>query len=151
MNKDRPVFWRMALMTALLALVMAVTVWCICTRIGTAEALPSPEGPALVTLDGDLRLSDFPMDLRVAECLRVDVAGWSADGASCELTLPNIPPGIRYIALFDGYHLILGKWEQADETALKISFPAREMEKLDGYTGVYLVIITGRGESDAGN
>ena len=112
-----------------------------------ADALP-PDPPALV-LAGDLRLSDAPMDLYMAACLRVDVVSMDVDGAWADLTLPYVPPSIAYVLLFDGWHLIHGAWEQTGEPTLRVRFRADELAALDGTVGVYLVILAEGGASDA--
>lgn len=106
-----------------------------------AEALPSPDASALLALSGDLRLSEAPMDIRVAECLRVDVLRIGDDGVWSDLTLPYVPPGILGVALFDGFHLIYGVWMQTGETALRVMFWPEDVARLDGSVGIYLVIL----------
>ena len=108
-----------------------------------AEALPSPNASKLLALTGDLRLSDAPMDLYVAECLRVDIVSAGTDGAWADLTLPYVPPSIWGVMLFDGYHAIHGVWEQTGENILRVRFWPEDVEKMDSTVGVYLVIVAG--------
>ena len=123
-----------------LTLVLAVAAVAVIHNAG-AEALPSPDASALLNLTGDLRLSDAPLEIRVAECLRVDVVSAGMDGAYADLTLPYVPPGIMGVALFDGWHLINGAWEQTGENTLRLRFWPEDLAKLDGTVGIYLVIL----------
>ena len=126
----------------LIALVVALALLAvIVVHNAKAEALLSPDAKTMLALSGDLRLSDAPMDIYVAECLRVDVVRTSSDGAWAELTLPYVPPGILSVALFDGWHMIHGAWQQAGETTLRVRFWANDIERLDGTIGIYLVVL----------
>lgn len=126
----------------LLALVVALAVVAvIVVHNAKAEALPSPDAKTMLALSGDLLLSDAPMDIYVAECLRVDVVRTSSDGAWAELSLPYIPPGILSVALFDGWHMIHSIWQQTSETTLQVKFWTNDIERLDGTVGIYLVIL----------
>lgn len=126
----------------LIALVLALAVVAmIVVNRASAEALPSPDAKAMLALSGDLRLSDAPVDVYVAECLRVDVANTSSDGVWAELELPYVPPGILSIALVDGFHMIHGVWQQTSETTLQVRFWANDIERLDGTIGIYLVVL----------
>lgn len=120
---------------------LLVLVFVIVTSPGHAEALPSPDAASLLAITGDLRLSDAPVDLYVAECLRVDLVSVHEDGAWGDLTLPYVPPGILGVMLFDGWHLIPGVWTQTAETTLRLFFWADDLERLDGTVGIYLVIL----------
>jgi len=104
---------------------------------GNAETLQPPDA----ALTGDLRISEAPRDLYVAECLRVDVVSVSADGAWADLKLPYVPPSIWGVALFDGYHMIRGVWTQTGETTLRLFFWPEDLARLDGTVGIYLVIL----------
>ena len=107
----------------------------------SAEALPSPDAYALLSLTGDLRISDAPMNLYVAECLRVDVLRIGDDGVWSDLTLPYVPPSIMGVALFDGWHMIHGAFVQTGETTLRLLFWPEDVARLDGTVGIYLVIL----------
>lgn len=122
-----------------LVLVLAVAAVIVANN-ARAEALPSPDAASMLALSGDLRLSDAPMDIYVADCLRVDVVSVSADGAWADLKLPYVPPSIWGLALFDGYHMIHGVWTQAGDT-LRLYFWPEDLERLDGTVGIYLVIL----------
>ncbi len=111
------------------------------TRTGHAEALPSPDAASLLALNGDLQLSDAPMNIHVAECLRVDVVSAGTDGVWSDLTLPYVPPSIMGVALFDGWHMIHGVWTQIGETTLRLFFWPEDVARLDGTVGIYLVIL----------
>ena len=105
---------------------------------GNAEVLPPPDA----ALTGDLRISEAPRDLYVADCLRVDVASMSTDGAWADLTLPYVPPSSIFgVILFDGYHAIHGVWTQTGETTLRLFFWTEDLARLDGTVGIYLVIL----------
>lgn len=121
----------MAGIVALLALVFFAL------NTGNAEVLPPPDA----ALTGDLRISEAPMDLYVAECLRVDVVSMSTDGAWTDLTLPYVPPSIFSVILFDGYHAIHGVWTQTEENTLRVLFWREDVLSLDGTVGIYLVIL----------
>ena len=125
-----------------LVLVLAVAAVIVVTNAG-AEALPSPEASALVALSGDLKLSEAPLNIYVAECLRVDVAlcGPACQGIKADLTLPYVPPSIWGVALFDGWHLVQGAWEQTGETTMRLFFWQEDVERLDGTVGIYLVVL----------
>lgn len=127
----------MLLVAVMLALAVVVV---IVAHNARAEALPSPDAVSMLALSGDLRLSDAPMDIYVADCLRVDVVSVSADGAWAELKLPYVPPSIWGVALFDGYHMIHGVWAQAGDT-LRLFFWPEDLARLDGTVGIYLVIL----------
>lgn len=129
---------------AMLALLLVMTVIAAIVIHNTdakAEALPSPRVDDMLALSGDLQLSDAPMDLYVAECLRVDVVSMSTDGAWADLTLPYVPPSIWGVALFDGYHMIHGVWERIGENTLHLRFWPEDVARLDGTVGIYLVIL----------
>ena len=111
------------------------------SHTGHAEALPSPDASSMLALTGDLRLSDAPMNLYVAECLRVDVVSIGEDGAWGDLTLPYVPPGILSVALFDGWHMIHGAFVQTGETTLRLLFWPEDVARLDGTVGIYLVVL----------
>ena len=116
-------------------------VFVIVTSPGHAEILPSPDAASLLAITGDLRLSDAPVDLYVAECLRVDLVSVHEDGAWGDLTLPYVPPGILGVMLFDGWHLIPGVWTQTGETTLRLFFWPEDVARLDGTVGLYLLIV----------
>lgn len=132
-------------MRNIIALVLALSVALTCGTV-CAEALPSPDASALLSLSGDLRLSEAPMDIRVAECLRVDVLRIGDDGVWGDLTLPYVPPSIMGVALFDGFHLIYGVFQPIGETALRIMFWPEDVMRMDGTVGIYLVILVTEGE-----
>ena len=131
-----------AILLALLILIAVSAV--IIVHNAHAEALP----PAL---SGGLRISDAPVDLYAAAILRVDVdpSKWDDQGLWADLTLPYVPPGIVGVALFDGWHLIYGVWQQTGENTLRLRFWPSDLQRLDGTVGVYLVILAERGESNA--
>lgn len=121
----------------MLALAVAVV---IVAHNAEAEALPSPDAASMLALSGDLRLSDAPKTLTVAECLRVDLVSAGSDGSWADLTLPYVPPSIWGVMLFDGYHMIHGVWTQAVDT-LRLFFWPDDLARLDGTVGIYLVIL----------
>ena len=98
-NDMRPIDWIALVLLFVLTIVAVVVV-----HNAGAEALPSPDAKTLLALDGDLKLSDAPLDIHVAECLRVDIVSGGEDGTWADLTLPKVPPGIVGVALFDGWH-----------------------------------------------
>lgn len=104
-----------------------------------AEALPSPTAAEHLRLDGDLELVPADVDLVVTDCLRVDVTCIREDGIWADLTLPYVPPSIRYLLLFDGFHLLHGAWEPEGESTLRVHFPWGD--HMDGTVGLYLVIV----------
>lgn len=106
-----------------------------------AEALPSPDAASMLRLEGDLRISEAPVELYIADCLRVDVARIGQDGAWGDLTLPYVPPSIVGVMLYDGWHLINGQFERTGEATLRILFRAEDLAALDGTVGLYLVIL----------
>ena len=106
-----------------------------------AEALPSPNVADLVKIDGDLAKSDAPMHLYILECVRVDVKRIGKDGIWGDLTLPYVPPSIWGVVLFDGWHVMYGDWEQADDTTLRLHFWPDDLARLDGTVGLYLLIV----------
>ena len=53
--------------------------------VGAVIWMHSAKADALA-MTGDFRLSDAPMDLYVAACLRVDVVSMDEDGAHADLT-----------------------------------------------------------------
>lgn len=106
-----------------------------------AEALPSPDAASMVSLEGGMTLSGAPLELHIAECLRVDIVSAGPDGVWGDLTLPYVPPSIWGVALFDGWHLIYGEWTQTGDAALRIRFRAEDAAKLDGTVGLYLLIV----------
>lgn len=128
-----------ALLLVAVMLALAVVV-VIVAHNAKAEALPSPDAASMLALSGDLRLSEAPMDIYVADCLRVDVVSVSADEAWAELKLPYVPPSIWGVALFDGYHMIHGVWTQAGDT-LRMFFWPDDLARLDGTVGLYLLIV----------
>lgn len=128
-------------MLALLIVLTVIAAIVIHNTYAKAEALPSPRVDDMLALTGDLQLSDAPINLYVAECLRVDVVSMSADGAWADLTLPYVPPSIMGVALFDGFHLINGLWQQTSETTLRLRFWPEDVGRLDGTVGLYLVIL----------
>ena len=136
----------MLLVAVMLALAVVVV---IVTHNAKAEALLSLDAAALLALSGDLRLSDAPMDIYVADCLRVDVVSVSADGAWAELKLPYVPPSIWGVALYDGWHLIYAAWEPVGDNALQLQFRAKDLARLDGTVGLYLVILAEEGDHNA--
>lgn len=109
-----------------------------------AEALPSPDAASMVSLEGGMTLSGAPLELHIAECLRVDIVSADADGVWGDLTLPYVPPSIWGVALFDGWHFIYGEWTQTGEDALRIHFWTKDAAKLDGTVGLYLLIVAGK-------
>ncbi|MBR3019561.1 MAG: hypothetical protein IKH57_21195 [Clostridia bacterium] len=135
-NDMRPIDWIALVLLFVLTIVAVVVV-----HNAGAEALPSPDAKTLLALDGDLKLSDAPLDIHVAECLRVDIVSGGEDGTWADLTLPKVPPGIVGVALFDGWHLIYGVWEQTGETTLRLRFWPEDVARLDGTVGIYLVIL----------
>ena len=126
-----------AILLALLILIAASAV--IIVHNAHAEALP----PAL---SGGLRISDAPVDLYAAAILRVDVdpSHWDDQGLWADLTLPYVPPGIFSVALFDGYHMVYGVWEQTGGSTLRLRFWPEDVARLDGTVGVYLVILASK-------
>lgn len=126
-----------AIVCVLAGIVALLSLVFFAVNTGNAEVLPPPDA----ALTGDLRISEAPMDLYVAECLRVDVASISADGAWADLTLPYVPPSIWGVALFDGYHAIHGVWTQTEENTLRVLFWREDVTRLDGTVGIYLVIL----------
>lgn len=130
------------------ALALMITLTLMALVIGNvhAEALPSPDASALLYLSGDLQLSEAPMDIYVAECLRVDVVRIGDDGVWGDLKLPYVPPGILGVALFDGFHLIYGVFQPIGETTLRLMFWPEDVARLDGSVGIYLVILAEGGE-----
>lgn len=109
-----------------------------------AEELPSPNASNLLDLTGGLKISDAPIGLYVAKCLRVDVVSAEADGVAAELKLPLILSDIIGVALFDGWNLIYGAYGQANKTTLKLKFWPNDIEKLENATSIYLVILAKR-------
>lgn len=126
-----------AIVCVLAGIVALLSLVFFAVNAGTAETLPPPDA----ALTGDLRISEAPMDLYVAECLRVDVASMSADGAWADLTLPYVPPSIFSVILFDGYHVIHGVWQWIGGDTLRVFFWPSDVARLDGTVGVYLVIL----------
>ena len=126
-----------AIACVLMGIIALITFAVFAFSTGNAEVLPPPDA----ALTGDLRPSEAPMGLYVAECLRVDVVSVSADGAWAELKLPYVPPSIWGVVLFDGWHVMYGDWEQADDTTLRLHFWPDDLERLDGTVGLYLMIL----------
>lgn len=127
-----------AIVCVLAGIIALLSLVLFAVNAGTAETLPSPDA----ALTGDLRLSEAPMDLYVVECLRVDVASMSADGAWADLTLPYVPPSSIFgVILFDGYHAIHGVFTQTEENTLRVLFWREDVSSLDGTVGIYLVIL----------
>ena len=141
-NNEKQFYLTMTLLAVLIAITLILAV----CGTGDAESLPSPEAKAMISLTGDFALTGAEADMKIAECLRVDVKRWDADGAWAELTLPNIPPGICGVTLFDGWHLIHAQWQQTGETTMRLHFRAEDLETLDGTVGMYLVILAERTE-----
>ena len=130
-------------LSALVLLIVVTLIFFVC-RTGNAETVPSPNASALVALDGGLSLTGAEPDIRIAECLRVDVLYCEENWAVADLTLPKLPPGIMDAALFDGWHLIHARWEEIGETTLRLRFWAEDLARLDCTVGVYLVILAER-------
>lgn len=107
-----------------------------------AEALPSPTAADMLALEGGLKLSEAEVELEITDCMRVDVTGMQEDGIWADLKLPYVPPSIRHVLLFDGFHLLHGEWEQTGESTLRVHFPRGE--KMDGTVGLYLLIVAER-------
>lgn len=130
MKRELKILW-----TLLALLVIAAVAAVVMAQTVQAEALPE--------LTGGLRISEAPVDMRVAECLRVDVAWPDADedAISAELTLPYVPPSIWGVALYDGYRLIYSAWEQTGDNTLQLQFRIRDLVRLDGTVGLYLLIV----------
>lgn len=126
----------------LMALVFLAALYCRDMDRAYTEAVPSPDMAALVDIDGDFEFSDFPMDIRVAECFRVNLLKYDKDGAWADLTMPKVPPSIQYVLLFDGWHLLHASWEYIGETTLRLFFRTDKLIKLDGTIGLYLVILS---------
>lgn len=141
LKKDEERFY---LIMSLAVFLVGLTLILVICRIGEAEALPSPDSTRFIALNGDLALTGAEKDVRVAECVRVDVRGYDADGAWAELTLHQIPPGITDAAIYDGWHLIHAQWTQTGENTLRLHFRAGDLKKLDGSVGLYLVILAER-------
>ena len=121
---------------------MAALLVLACSNYSFAEeALPSPSVADLVKIEGDLAKSDAPIELYVAECVRVDLVNIQTDGAWGDLTLPYVPPSIWGVMLFDGYHLMHGSFEQAGENTLRVHFWPDDLARLDGTVGLYLLIL----------
>ena len=128
----------------LIALVLAMAVVAvIVVNNAKAEALFSQDAAHLLSLTGDMRLSEAPVEFRLAECLRVDVVSISNDGVWGDLTLPYVPPSILGAALFDGFHICYGVWQQVGETTLRLRFWPEDVARLDGTVGIYLIILIG--------
>ena len=89
------------------------------------------------------KICDQIADAVVTDCLRVDVTCIREDGIWADLTLPYVPPSIRYVLLFDGYHLMHGEWEPIGEYTMRIHFLPDGVAKLDGTVGLYLLIVAG--------
>ena len=128
-------------MLALLLVLTVIAAIVIHNAEAKAETLPSPDASNLLALTGGLRLSDTPMDLYVAECLRVDLVSAGTDGAWACLTLPYVPASITGVLLFDGWHMIHGVWQQTGEATLRLRFWPEDVARLDGTVGIYLVIL----------
>lgn len=107
-----------------------------------AETTASPKEAALPGLKGDLELSDQPVDIRAALCLRVNLPRIGRDGAWVYLTFPKAVSGIQAVLLFDGWHLLHGEWEQINETTLRLHFLRGDLLRMDGTVGLYLLILT---------
>lgn len=131
--------WFHAALGILCGIMAALVVLAMSNYGAYAEALPSPTAVEHLRLDGDLELTGQDVDLVVTDCLRVDVTCIREDGIWADLTLPYVPPSIRYVLLFDGWHLLHGEWEQTGESTLRIHFPPGE--KMDGTVGLYLLIV----------
>ena len=118
---------------ALIVLLIVMTVLLAAYRGAGAETLP--------VLSGDLALTGAAADIRVAECLRVDVTRCEADGTWAELTLPEMPSGIADVMLYDGWHVIHARWSQTGRNTLRVGFQPGDITRLDGTVGIYLVIL----------
>lgn len=138
--KNRRDYFPVAL--GILCGIMAALVLLALSNYGAyAEAIPSPKAADYLRLDGDLELSPAGVDLEITDCLRVNIPTVHDDGAWADLTLPYVSPSIRYILLFDGFHLFHADWEQIEDYTLRIHFWPDDVERLDGTVGIYLVIL----------
>ncbi len=105
------------------------------------EMSPSPEGAMPLQLNGCMELTGAKAEIRIVECLRVDLVRMETDGAWACLTLPKIPDCIRDILLYDGWHLLHGAYERTGENTLSLHFMLNELKTLDGTVGLYLLIL----------
>ncbi len=105
------------------------------------ETHPSTEGAVPLKLNGCMELTGAKTDIRIVECIRVDLVRMETDGARACLTLPRIPDRIRDILLYDGWHLLHGAYELTGENTLSLHFKLNELMKLDGTVGLYLLIL----------
>ena len=124
-------FLGMALMTLLIAATLLLAAF----HGAKAEMLP--------ILSGDFRLTCAEADIRVAAYLRVDVLRADAEEAWADLTLPKLPRDLSDVMLFDGWHILHGRWEQTGENTLRIRFRQVDLRLLDGTVGIYLVLLKG--------
>lgn len=133
--------WFHACLCILLGIMAALVLLALSNYGAYAEALPSPKAADFLRLDGDLELAPAGVDLEITDCLRVNIPTVHDDGAWADLTLPYVPPSIRHVLLFDGYHLFHADWEQIEDYTLRIHFWADDLARLDGTVGLYLLIV----------
>ena len=127
---------RMPVGMALIVLLIVSTVLLAAFRGAGAEALP--------VLSGDLALTGADTEIRVAECLRVDVTRCETDGTWAELTLPEMPSSIADVMLYDGWHMIHARWTLTGRNTLRVRFFPGDITRLDGTVGIYLLILAER-------
>lgn len=134
------------LIMLMLLLVMAIAAVIVIHNTG-AEAAESPDLAKYVwiTSDDGISLSTAPVELIPAELLRMSVDKeliQKKDWLEADISLPYIPPNIKYLILTDGQHITMGIWEQTGEHTIRVKFSAKELRDFSTPEVCYLVILT---------
>lgn len=132
------------IMLALLVVMAVAAV--IVIHNASAEAAESPDLTKYVwiTSDDGISLSTAPVELIPAELLRISVDKESIqekDWLEANISLPYIPPNIKYLVLTDGRHITMGIWEQTNEHTIHVKFSAKESRDFSTPEVCYLVIL----------
>ena len=137
-----------------LALLLAAAIslcWIMMATGANAEELPAEPVPS-ITIDALYRVvsgamvkSDASFDLRIVECIRVDISTDSLPEQvaliDAEIIFPALPKKLKSVLLYDGKHVLAAQWHWTDENAIYIAFDRADIEKMEQAQPFYLFLI----------
>ena len=144
MRRELTIVWTLLLLLAVVAVAAGIMI-----HTAGAEAVDSPNLTKYVWIrsnDG-ISLSTAPVELIPAELLRVSVdkeAIQEKDWLEADISLPYVPPDIKYLILTDGQHITMGVWDQMGEHTIRVKFSGKELRQFSMTEVYYLVILTER-------
>ena len=115
----------------------------------SSEPVPSITVDALYrVVSGTMSKSDAPFDLRIVECIRLDIGTDSLPEQvaliDVEIIFPALPKKLKSVLLYDGKHVLAAQWHWTDENAIYIAFERADIEKMDQAQPFYLFLIAFR-------